>query len=477
MRERDKLMKRNEIVICFLTIVLLAVPPCAVEAGAADQGRSIGLEESVRTALMRNHDYRIALQNMKAAKEKVSTAWGQLMPALESEASMLRQGAENGFMSLSDGQYDIKVVQLRFGINPGAFYNSLMYSRKSYIAAKEELKRIKSEIEYRVITSYFDYILAREIVTMRKESMDLYRQNLRDVKNLFRTGTVPKFELLQAQVQFKSREPELLAAENNMRTALDVFNYHLGYDASHHRPDHLVLKKKFLVPNSDAEGTVPRLREVAMKNRPELVQVNMKREIAAHGRNVKASLYLWPTFTMSGYYGKTKLMPNPVDVRIPMGAQTINPDFSGITGTDQWQDTWQVRVAATYRWGSLFPADPAKSEEREQNTRVREAEEELLRLKRLITISIRSSYSKLLTAYMTIQSQKDNVLTAEEGLRIAKESYRAGVIKNSDLISSEYSLTSARTSYIHAVHSYYAALAELKRETGVDNTTIILRGE
>ncbi|HPB80963.1 MAG TPA: TolC family protein, partial [Spirochaetota bacterium] len=183
-------MKRNEIVICFLTIVLLAVPPCAVEAGAADQGRSIGLEESVRTALMRNHDYRIALQNMKAAKEKVSTAWGQLMPALESEASMLRQGAENGFMSLSDGQYDIKVVQLRFGINPGAFYNSLMYSRKSYIAAKEELKRIKSEIEYRVITSYFDYILAREIVTMRKESMDLYRQNLRDVKNLFRTGTV-----------------------------------------------------------------------------------------------------------------------------------------------------------------------------------------------------------------------------------------------------------------------------------------------
>ncbi|HPJ37722.1 MAG TPA: TolC family protein [Spirochaetota bacterium] len=470
-------MKRNGLLIFFLAAALFANKPAGTAAGAGTEGTSLTIEEAVSTALSRNHDYRMALQNVKAAKEKVSTAWGQLMPALESEASMLRQGAENGTMSLSDGQYDIKVVQLRFGINPGAFYNSLMFSRKSYIAAKEELKRVKSEIEYRVITSYFDYILALEVVAMRKESMELYRRNLQDVKNLYRTGSVPKFELLQAQVQYKSREPELLEAENNLRTSLDVFNYHLGYDSSRHRPDHSVLKKKFLVPDSDAEKTVPRLREVAMKNRPELVQVNMKREIAAHGRDLKASMYLWPTFTVAGYYGKTKLMPNPVDVSIPVGAQTINPDFSGITGTDEWQDTWQVRVAATYRWGSLFAADPAKSGEREQEARVREAEEELLRLKRLITISIRSSYSKLLTAYMTIQSQKDNVVTAEEGLRIAKESYRAGVIKNSDLISSEYSLTSARTSYIHAVHNYYAALAELKRETGVDNTTIILRGE
>ena len=75
---------------------------------------------------------------------------------------------------------------------------------------------------------------------------------------------------------------------------------------------------------------------------------------------------------------------------------------------------------------------------------------------------------------MTITSQKENVKTAEEGLRIARESYRAGVIKNSELLTSELALTSAKTSYINALYTYYVALAELKKETGIENDNIIL---
>jgi len=89
-------------------------------------------------------------------------------------------------------------------------------------------------------------------------------------------------------------------------------------------------------------------------------------------------------------------------------------------------------------------------------------------------VSINSSYSKLLTACMTIKSQKENVKTAEEGLRIARESYRAGVIKNSELLASELALTSAKTSYINALYSYYVAMAELKKETGIEDENIIL---
>ncbi len=60
--------------------------------------------------------------------ERVNHAWRMLYPGLESEASLARQGAESGFLSLANGQYDIKLVQVRFGINPVAFYHTLQMS-------------------------------------------------------------------------------------------------------------------------------------------------------------------------------------------------------------------------------------------------------------------------------------------------------------------------------------------------------------
>jgi len=96
-----------------------------------------------------------------------------------------------------------------------------------------------------------------------------------------------------------------------------------------------------------------------------------------------------------------------------------------------------------------------------------------LKLKRLIAININSGYSKLLTSYLTILSQKESVETAAEGVRIARESFRAGVIKNSELLTSELALTSAKTGYINSINSYYTALAELKKETGLNDDSII----
>jgi outer membrane protein TolC len=170
----------------------------------------------------------------------------------------------------------------------------------------------------------------------------------------------------------------------------------------------------------------------------------------------------------------TKLEPNGINSTIATPMGPITPDFSGISGSDEWQNTWQVKVAATYRWGALFPSDSLRAQEREERLKVKEGEQELARLRSAISVSINSSYSKLLTAYLTINSQRENVKTAEEGLRIARESYRAGVIKNSELLSSELALTSAKTSYINALYSYYVALAELKKETGIEDEKIIL---
>jgi len=459
-------MKQIFFPVLFNFIIIMSFSQSVFSADA----KSITVQEAVSIALSNNHDYKIAELRLKQADEKINAVWGELFPLLESEAAVTRQDAENGAMSLSDGQLDLKFVQMKFGVNPGIFYNSLQASRKSYIYSKEEVKRIKNEIELNVIKSYFSLILAEEMIKLRKESIDLIKSNLKDVQNMYSSGSIPKFDLLQAKVRLNSQTPLLLEAENDYRTALDYFNYIIGSSETC-KTDLSILEKTIEeVSSDDMEKKVDILTSVALKNRPEIVQIQKKIEASENKVSMYNSYYLWPTFSAGGYYGLTKYDPNSVDVGI---SGPFAPDFSQLSGDDKWQNTWQVKLAATYRWGSLFQIDSNASYAREEEIIIKQAGEEMLKLKRLISININSGYSKLLTSYLTILSQKENVETAGEGLRIARESFKAGVLKNSDLISSEYALTSAKTSYITAINSYYSALADLKKEAGLSDISVI----
>ena len=452
--------KTSIIIIILINSIAIASP------------NKISLKEAIKIALKNNLEYKISLKEMGIAEQKVNAVWGKLIPIVESEVSMLRQYAENGFVSLSDGQYDIKVVQLKFGINPGMFYNSLKLSKKAYKSAAINVRKIKSEIVYNVIKTYFSVLLAEELIVLREDAIYLLKENLKDVNNLYKTGTVPKYELLQAQVRLKSQEPNLLEARNRYSIALDYFNYYLGNEKNKFRVNNDILKSsKFRKPKDKTLTAVKRLSPIALMNRPEIIQLKLKKEIAAYLKNIQSSYYIWPTFTIGGYYGVTKLLPNSVKVNAP-----IDIDMSSITGDRNWQNNWQVRIAATYRWSSLIPLDSSRAKERIEKIRIKKTELELNKLKRLISISIKSNYSRLMTAYYTIKSQKENVDRAQEGLRIAKVSYKAGVIKNSELLAAQLSLTEAKTGYINAINKYYQSLAALQKEIGLDKDNIIFGG-
>ncbi len=430
------------------------------------------VDRAVAVALQNNHQYRMSVKKMKAAKEKVNQVWGTLLPSLASEASAMRQGAEQGFMSLSDGQYDLKLVQLTFGINPGSFYHSLKGSQKQYSSAREEVRKIKSQIEFNVIKSYFDVLLADEMVKLRKNSMDVLKENLKDVRQKYRAGSVPRFELLQAQVQLKSQEPQLIEARNSYRMALDMLNFHMGLDSLTYTVNSSAIEDAQSIRQPVVQQNVTRdLIHLALKHRPEVIQVTLMRDSIAHGKKASEAAYLWPTFSVGGYYGKSYLLANQVDMGL--GGMGPSPDLSQITGEREWQDTWQVRVAATYRWGSLIPGDRVQAKKREDRYRLEEASQQLLQLKRQIAINIRYNHTSLMSAYRAIQSQDENVKTAEEGLRIARESYRAGVITNAELLGAELSLTEARTGYIKAVYEYHLSFARLNRETGTETEQLI----
>jgi len=87
---------------------------------------------------------------------------------------------------------------------------------------------------------------------------------------------------------------------------------------------------------------------------------------------------------------------------------------------------------------------------------------------RQIELQVRTSYSDLLQARETLDSQATVQTEAEEALREARQRAEAGTGTQLDVLDAETSLTQARTTQIQAQHDYAAARARFDRAVGAD---------
>src|SRR5581483_1707479 len=62
---------------------------------------------------------------------------------------------------------------------------------------------------------FYAVLLNRELITVREESVRLLQNQLGDQQQRFDAGTVPRFNVLQAEVQLANARPDLIAARNN----------------------------------------------------------------------------------------------------------------------------------------------------------------------------------------------------------------------------------------------------------------------
>jgi len=433
--------------------------------------KALSPDEAIATALASNREIAAAAKRSDQAKEKMTQAWGALLPSIESQLSSTRQYAESGILTLSDGSYDFRLLQLTLGVNPGVLYNSVKIASEEYTAAKQSLRGIRYQVTSDVIKSYFSITRAQQILSIRKDSLAQLQANYREVSNLFKNGSISRFDLLQAEVQMKTAEPLVAEAGNMLSVSLDDFNLTLGAQSGTYTTADGQTKPSLNLP-ADNTIIIARMVQTAIKNRPEIIELGLRQQQAEQSSSLQQSLYLWPTFAVSGSYGwNQNLAKSP---SIPAGSNpaisnAMSSALSSVFGNDSWQNTWQVRAEATYRWDGILPFSTTAGKKREAESQAGEAEINISQLKQSIEISVRRDYLEMKTALITLSSREENIETAEEGLRIARESYKEGIVRNSELLSAESSLTNARGSYTEALYTYYASLADLQRDMGVDS--------
>jgi outer membrane protein TolC len=301
--------------------------------------------------------------------------------------------------------------------------------------------------------AYYDVLLAAQQITVQEASVELLARELADTTRRFDAGTVPRFNVLRAEVELANARPKLSAARHNLRVFKNVLSNLLGFNVPREAVEDIPLT---LSGRLDAEPYDIQLGPaitLALQRRTELAarrkaQALRREDIVNAKAGYKPALQAY-----AGYDAHNSMLSSDL--------------------TDE-KHGWIAGVQLTW---NLFDGLRTRGLVKEATANYERAEVEVDDTARRIELDVRTAYSKFLEASEVLDSQKKVLEQGEEALRLARARNDAGTGTQLDVLSAQTALTDARTTQVQALHDYDAARARLQRAIGiiVPNSSIVLR--
>jgi outer membrane protein len=470
-----------------LTVAWMASTLFAGESTVNYRNHPLTLDESVQLALKQNPTILSQIQELKRQKGLFYEAQARLLPQLNATANFSAQDPGlTANSSASRGGTNLDLLATPAGqplvVNPNLTTNAIpvsssaLFNSRSTVpnswqvvltasqllwdgggtiasrraaritedAAYYTLRNTIDQVVSTVRTQFYTIIEDRALVQVQEESVNLLQSQLSDQKSRFEAGTVPQFNVLQAQGTLQNQIPQLIAAKNNYRIAQLTLAQTLGIpaDRQYTSENPLPVTGSLDVPQIQHDlGTA--LAE-ARANRPSLKA--QRSSILADVENITvAASTFQPTFTANA-----GLQQNSSGTTSNL-KDTVQGWFLGVQGS------WAIFDGlATYG-------------------RVKEARAVLEQSKatydnavRQVELDVATAVSNLRQAEQTVEAGMVGVMVNQEALRLSSERLAAGTGVQLDVLTAQQQLTTARSTLVQAKFSYAAAVAQYQFSTATE---------
>ena len=305
-----------------------------------------------------------------------------------------------------------------------------------------DFQRIVADTILDVRKGFYQILLNRALVEVREQSVTLLEQQLKDAQSRFDVGSVPRFNVLRAEVELENAKPPLIRAQNDLRLSKENLVKLLAIDSKQSNDFTPITFEGKLVYEHRAWELSGALQQ-AINQRPELQAA--ERQIGVAKANIKvASSGYQPEASIFGNYGWH--------------------DYSFANDPSTTREGWEA--GASVSW-ALFDGMLTRGKVSEARAVLEEANLDYADTRRQVELEVRQGYSDYLQTLELIEAQKKTVEEAEESLRLAEARFQAGSGTQLDVLSAQTALTDARSNEIQALHDYNVAIATLERVTGM----------
>jgi outer membrane protein TolC len=346
---------------------------------------------------------------------------------------------------LSDVSYSISVVgtQLVFNGSTWPSIRGTFFQRDSaYFAFRNILDQLIATVK----TQFYQIVVNRELVKVNEQSVHLLESQLKDQQNRFEAGTVPRFNVLQAEVALYNQLPLLITAQNNLRISKLTLAKTLGLYFQPRRGENPPLEVLGEMPYVPRPINLADAIEMGKERRPFLKQaratvLNQLQQVRA-----TAGQYL-PTITTSG------------------GGEWVSSPTNS-----SWHDISKGWIATVQGSMPIWDSGAIAGQVIQQRALLSETKITYDDDVRQVELEIQQAYSNLQQNEELVKSQEKNVELADEALRLAKARLDAGAGVQLDVLNAQVQLLTAQSTRLQALFGYNSSLAEFDRATGKQST-------
>ena len=318
--------------------------------------------------------------------------------------------------------------------------------RIAHLVEDQSIWRLRDTVDTIISTvrqQFYTVLVNKALIAVQQEQVTLLESQLQDQRNRFEAGTVPRFNVLQAEVALANAQPPLIQARNNYHIAQLQLSKTLGYETR----DLPAGREPFTLIG---ELTIPPIYtdltqglRYARERRPFLKAQRQNILIDVENITVAAAGYK-PTISAGGGFTveNNRLSHDLTD--------TVSGWFFGLQGS----------------W-AIFDGFETYGKLKQAKARLEEARVTYEDSVQQVDLEVQQSWANLQQARETIAGQQKTVEQAQEAVRLARERLAAGAGTQLDVLNSTVALAQAHTTELQARLSYNTALAEFERVTAV----------
>ncbi len=294
-----------------------------------------------------------------------------------------------------------------------------------------DVDRISYQVKSSLITAYYDLQQADEQLKINEAAVKSAERSLRDAKLQEQAGLGTKFDVIRAEVQKASAQQDVIRItsqrQNARKQLAQILNATEDVEYS---------SSETLAPRGEWNISLENSIVLALGNRPDLKQALLRREIAEQQANAAAAGDK-PSIDLVASYGLRK-------------------DFQQSTG---FGDNFSVGAQVTWNFLDGGAASSAVAQQRAAQS---VADSQYIISQDQIRLQVEQSYNTLQSDRLNIVTSTGGLTQAEESLRLARLRFAAGVGTQTDVISAETQLTTARSNQLQAVVGYNRSLSTLR---------------
>ena len=447
----------------FLMATLMLLP--ALDSALAQNGSPLTLKECIQLALQNNSELRNAERRMRISGTQVASSRAGILPSLNFSLSASR--SEQGDRTVEDDvpvgtdpvtgdviYQRLTITQPGYGSNfhstrldfnqPlfdfGANWNRIRQAGAAEASSEGTYAAAKQSTILLVYQRYLGYLKELQLLAVNEEAAKSSGEQLKRTESMYEIGSVAQGDVYRARTTHGNDRINLIRQQNLVTASRDELNVAMGREAG---AELSIVDIEEVPPFK--EYTLDEVLQVAVEQNPELQSFRHEMRRAEFGKGIARTTFL-PSFGINASYSRSHNEP-----RFVYGDLSKN---------------WVGSIGLGVRW-NLFNGFSDKAEIERETLNYRIAEEN--HVDRLRNLRLQAERALLeLQAWKEVTAiNSDNLVSAQEDLRLAQERYRVGAGTLLDIIEAQANLTSARSLFIRAKYDSMIAYAQLHSTMGV----------